>query len=145
MSKPRPTQAGVTYPLQPPDLPCGLLITALRTVICRCLWAEVNLLNITSVNAQNPQQVKDAMVNCVMAQRGVDKEGAEAYIENHHRMKIVAASLSPVLGMAVASKLSSMVKEVNIYPSGISFKVNAPEHMAMLEKYSQQKRYHRRP
>lgn len=90
MSKPRPTQAGITYPLQPPDLPCGLLITALRTVICRCLWAEVNIVNITSVNAQNPQQMKDAMVNCVMAQRGVDKAGTEAYIENHHRMKIVA-------------------------------------------------------
>jgi len=66
VSKPRPTQAGITYPLQPQDLPCGLLITALRTVICRCLWAEVNLLNITSVNAQNPQQVKDAMVNYAM-------------------------------------------------------------------------------
>lgn len=85
MSKPRPTQAGITYPIQPPDLPCGLLITAIRSVTCRCLWAEVNLLNITSINVQNPQQVKDGMVNYVMAQRGVDKAGAEAYIETYIR------------------------------------------------------------
>ncbi len=33
----------------------------------------VNLLNITSVDAQNQQQVKDAMVNYAMMQLGVDK------------------------------------------------------------------------
>jgi len=32
----------------------------------------VNLLNITSVDAQNQQQVKDAMVNYAMVQLGVD-------------------------------------------------------------------------
>ena len=99
----------------------------------------VNLLNITSVDAQNQQQVKDAMVNYAMVQLGVDKATAEAYIETYDGMKIVAASMSPVLGTTVASKLSALVKEANIYPSGISFKINQPEHLAQLDGYSQKK------
>ena len=99
----------------------------------------VNLLNITSVDAQNQQQVKDAMVNYAMQQLGVDKAKATAYIETYDGMKIVAASMSPVLGTAAANKLSAMVKEANIYPSGISFKINQPEHLAQLDGYSQKK------
>lgn len=99
----------------------------------------VNLLNITSVDAQNQQQVKDAMVNYAMVQLGVDKATAEAYVETYDGMKIVAASMSPVLGKAVASKLSTLVKEANVYPSGINFKVNLPEHLSQMDGYSQKK------
>ncbi|WP_050572340.1 cytidine deaminase-like fold-containing protein, partial [Serratia marcescens] len=69
----------------------------------------VNLLNITSVDAQNQQQVKDAMVNYAMVQLGVDKATAEAYIETYDGMKAVAASLTPVLGSAAAKQLSKIV------------------------------------
>ncbi|WP_024912763.1 hemagglutinin repeat-containing protein [Chania multitudinisentens] len=69
----------------------------------------VNLLNITSVDAQNQQQVKDAMVNYAMVQLGVDKATAEAYIETYDGMKIVAASLTPILGTAAAKQLSKIV------------------------------------
>jgi hypothetical protein len=99
----------------------------------------VNLLNITSVDAQNQQQVKDVMVNYAMVQLGVDKATAEAYVETYDGMKIVAASMSPVVGTAVASKLSSLVKEANAYPSGINFKVNLPEHLSQMDGYSQKK------
>jgi filamentous hemagglutinin len=99
----------------------------------------VNLLNITSVDAQNQQQVKDVMVNYAMVQLGVDKATAEAYVETYDGMKIVAASMSPVVGTAVASKLSSLVKEANAYPSGINFKVNLPEHLSQMDGYSQRK------
>ncbi|WP_310657665.1 VENN motif pre-toxin domain-containing protein, partial [Serratia nevei] len=71
----------------------------------------VNLLNITSVDAQSQQQVKDAMVNYAMVQLGVDKATAEAYIETYDGMKIVAASVTPVLGGAVASKLNTLVSK----------------------------------
>ncbi|EMY0613356.1 hemagglutinin repeat-containing protein [Serratia marcescens] len=69
----------------------------------------VNLLNITSVDAQSQQQVKDAMVNYAMVQLGVDKATAEAYIETYDGMKIVAASLTPVLGSAAAKQLGKIV------------------------------------
>ncbi len=69
----------------------------------------VNLLNITSVDAQNQQQVKDAMVNYAMVQLGVDKATAEAYIETYDGMKAVAASLTPVLGSAAAKQLGKIV------------------------------------
>lgn len=68
----------------------------------------VNLLNITSVDAQNQQQVKDAMVNYAMVQLGVDKATAEAYVETYDGMKIVAASMAPVLGAAAANKISAL-------------------------------------
>lgn len=68
----------------------------------------VNLLNITSVDAQNQQQVKDAMVNYAMAQFGVDKATAENDIETYDGMKIVAASMTPVLGTAAANKISAL-------------------------------------
>lgn len=99
----------------------------------------VNLLDITSVDAQNQQQVKDAMVNYVMTWRGVDKATAEQYVSTYDGMNIVAASLSPVLGKAVSDKLTGMVNKANQYPAGISFKVNQPEHLGAVEKYSQQK------
>ncbi|WBW60495.1 hemagglutinin repeat-containing protein [Klebsiella electrica] len=72
----------------------------------------VNLLNITSVDAQNQQQVKDAMVNYAMAQFGVDKATAENYIETYDGMKTVAASMTPVLGAAAANKISSLGQSV---------------------------------
>ncbi len=72
----------------------------------------VNLLNITSVDAQNQQQVKDAMVNYAMMQLGVDKSTAEAYIETYDGMKIVAASMAPVIGSAAANKISALGQRV---------------------------------
>ncbi|TCV90988.1 VENN motif pre-toxin domain-containing protein, partial [Biostraticola tofi] len=72
----------------------------------------VNLLNITSVDAQNQQQVKDAMVNYAMVQLGVDKATAEAYIETYDGMKIVAASVTPILGGGAASKLNTLVSKI---------------------------------
>ncbi|WP_284443708.1 VENN motif pre-toxin domain-containing protein, partial [Escherichia coli] len=54
----------------------------------------VNLLNITSVDAQNQQQVKDAMVNYAMVQFGVDRATAQAYVETYDGMKVVAASMA---------------------------------------------------
>ncbi|MEM6162714.1 DUF6862 domain-containing protein, partial [Erwinia sp. P6884] len=99
----------------------------------------VNLLNITSVDAQNQQQVKDAMVNYVMGWQGVDKATAESYVSTYDGMQMIASSLKPVLSAAVVSKLSVMVKEANIYPSGIDFKINQPEHLAQLDGYSQKK------
>ena len=99
----------------------------------------VNLLNITSIDAQNQQQVKDAMVNYAMVQLGVDKATAEQYVSTYDGMKIVTASLSPVLGKAVGDKLTVMVNKANQYPSGINFKINQPEHLAQLDGYSQKK------
>ncbi|WP_431191558.1 cytidine deaminase-like fold-containing protein [Pectobacterium colocasium] len=70
----------------------------------------INLLNITSVDAQSQQQVKDAMVNYAMVQLGIkDKAAAEAYIETYDGMKIVAASVAPVLGKAAAKQWSKIV------------------------------------
>lgn len=63
----------------------------------------VNLLNITSVDAQNQQQVKDAMV-----QLGVDKATAEQYVSTYEGMQIVAASMTPVIGSAAASKIETL-------------------------------------
>ncbi|CAK6490115.1 tRNA nuclease CdiA [Pantoea sp. Nvir] len=99
----------------------------------------VNLLNITSIDAQNQQQVKDAMVNYAMVQLGVDKATAEQYVSTYDGMKIVTASLSPVLGKAVGDKLTGMMNKANQYPSGINFKINQPEHLAQLDGCSQKK------
>ncbi|WFN56207.1 DUF6862 domain-containing protein [Dickeya lacustris] len=68
----------------------------------------VNLLNITSVDAQNQQQVKDAMVNYAMQMLGVDKATAEQYVSTYDGMKIVAASIAPVIGSAAASKIEAL-------------------------------------
>lgn len=68
----------------------------------------VNLLNITSVDAQNQQQVKNAMVNYAMVQFGVDKATAESYVETYDGMKVVAASMAPVIGAAAASKIEAL-------------------------------------
>nr|WP_276854951.1 hemagglutinin repeat-containing protein [Enterobacter oligotrophicus] len=68
----------------------------------------VNLLNITSVDAQNQQQVKDAMVNYAMVQFGVDKATAESYVETYDGMKIVAASMTPIIGAAASSKIEAL-------------------------------------
>ena len=74
----------------------------------------VNLLNITSVDAQSQQQVKDAMVNYAMQMLGVDKAAAEQYVSTYDGMKIVAASISPVLGGAAAEKLKGLMAESSI-------------------------------
>ena len=97
----------------------------------------VDLLNITSVDAQNQQQVKDAMVNYVMVQLGLDKATAENYIETYDGMKMVAASMTPVLGAAAASKLSTLAKKVVVYPSGINFKIDQPKHLATVDGFTQ--------
>jgi len=87
----------------------------------------VNLLNITSVDAQNQQQVKDAMVNYAMLQLGVDKLTAENYIETYDGMKTIAASMTPVLGAAAVSKLGTLTEKVVVYPSGINFRIDQSE------------------
>ncbi|WP_366926879.1 VENN motif pre-toxin domain-containing protein [Dickeya dadantii] len=74
----------------------------------------VNLLNITSVDAQNQQQVKDAMINYAMKQLGVDKATAEQYISTYDGMRVVAASVAPVLGAGVVGKLNSLMVESSI-------------------------------
>ncbi|MEE9682582.1 hemagglutinin repeat-containing protein [Lelliottia amnigena] len=66
----------------------------------------VNLLNITSVDAQNQQQVKDAMVNYFMVDKGVDRKTAEGYVETKQGMEIIAASITPLIGQAASNKLS---------------------------------------
>jgi len=68
----------------------------------------VNLLNITSVDAQNQQQVKDAMVNFAMTQLSVDKATAEQYVSTYEGMQIVTASMTPVIGPAAASKIEAL-------------------------------------
>ena len=97
----------------------------------------VNLLNITSVDAQNQQQVKDAMVNYAMVQLGVDKVTAENYIETYDGMKTVAASMTPALGVAAVSKLSTLAEKVVVYPSGINFKIDQPKHLATVDSFTQ--------
>jgi len=99
----------------------------------------VNLLNITSVDAQNQQQVKDAMVNYFMINLDVDQKTAQGYVETKQGMEIALASMTPLVGQAAANKISSLVNKANQYPSGISFKFNQPEHLAQLDGYSQKK------
>jgi len=69
----------------------------------------VNLLNITSVDAQNQQQVKDAMINYFMVNKGVDYETAKDYVELKKGAEIVLASVTPILGEAAAKQLSKIV------------------------------------
>ena len=97
----------------------------------------VNLLNITSVDAQNQQQVKDAMVNYAMVQFGIDKITAQNYVETYDGMKTVAASMTPVLGAAAVSKLSTLAEKVVVYPSGINFRIDQPKHLATVDGFTQ--------
>ncbi|EEP5105013.1 filamentous hemagglutinin N-terminal domain-containing protein [Salmonella enterica] len=69
----------------------------------------VNLLDITSVDAQNQQQVKDAMINYFMVTQGVDRQTAESYTETKQGLEIIAASVTPILGSAAAKQLSKIV------------------------------------
>jgi len=69
----------------------------------------VNLLDITSVDAQNQQQVKDAMINYFMVTKGVDRQTAESYTETKQGLEIIAASVAPILGSAAAKQLSKVV------------------------------------
>ncbi|HFO7632540.1 TPA: contact-dependent inhibition toxin CdiA, partial [Escherichia coli] len=99
----------------------------------------VNLLDITSVDVQNQQQVKDAMVSYFMATLGVDQKTAQGYVETTQGLEIAAASMTPLFGQAVANKITALVDKANKYPSGIGFKINQPEHLAQLDGYSQKK------
>ncbi|EIS9161223.1 hemagglutinin repeat-containing protein, partial [Escherichia coli] len=69
----------------------------------------VNLLDITSVDAQNQQQVKDAMINYFMVTKGVDRQTAESYTETKQGLESIAASVTPILGSAAAKQLSKIV------------------------------------
>ncbi|WP_374705148.1 hemagglutinin repeat-containing protein [Escherichia coli] len=69
----------------------------------------VNLLDITSVDAQNQQQVKDAMINYFMVTKGVDRQTAESYTETKQGLEIIAASVTPILGSVAAKQLSKIV------------------------------------
>jgi filamentous hemagglutinin len=97
----------------------------------------VNLLNFTSVDAQNQQQVKDAMANYAMSQLGVDKVTAENYVETYDGMQMIASSLKPVLGAAVVSKIGVMTRNIVIYPSGINFRIDQPKHLSMVDGFTQ--------
>ena len=63
------------------------------------------------------------MVNYTSQYLGIDKAAAEQYVSTYDGMKIVSASLTPVLGTAAASKLgtlfseTSLVKEATINPA----------------------------
>ncbi|QBR51433.1 hypothetical protein E2F51_16265 [Erwinia sp. QL-Z3] len=69
----------------------------------------VNLLNITSVDVQNQQQVKDALTQYAMDVLGVDRQTAQSYAETKQGMDIIVASVTPVLGSAAAKQLSKVV------------------------------------
>ncbi|WP_182611466.1 VENN motif pre-toxin domain-containing protein, partial [[Pantoea] beijingensis] len=69
----------------------------------------VNLLNITSADAQNQQQVKDALTQYAMDVLGVDRQTAQGYAETKQGMDIIVASVTPVLGSAAAKQLSKVV------------------------------------
>jgi len=69
----------------------------------------VNLLNITSVDAQNQQQVKDALTQYAMDVLGVDRQTAQGYAETKQGMDIIVASVTPVLGSVAAKQLNKVV------------------------------------
>lgn len=73
----------------------------------------MNLLNITSVDAQNQQQVKDALTQYAMDVLGVDRQTAQSYAETKQGMDIIVASVTPILGSAAASKLGNIITEAN--------------------------------
>lgn len=66
----------------------------------------VNLLDITSVDAQNQQQVKNVMINYFMVTKRVDRQTAESYTETKQGLEIIAASVTPLIGQAASNKLS---------------------------------------
>ena len=69
----------------------------------------VNLFDITSVDAQNQQQVKDTMINYFLVTKGVDRQTAESYTETKQGLEIIATSVTPILGSAAAKQLSKVV------------------------------------
>ncbi|WP_370570028.1 VENN motif pre-toxin domain-containing protein [Serratia sp. OS31] len=69
----------------------------------------VNLLNITSVDAQNKQQIQDAMINFFMTTKGVDYATAKDYAELKQGADIIIASVTPILGAAAAKQLGKIV------------------------------------
>lgn len=69
----------------------------------------VNLLNITSADAQNQQQIQDAMIDFFMTTKGVDYATAKDYAELKQGADIFVASFTPVLGAAAAKQLSKIV------------------------------------
>ncbi|WP_338554443.1 hemagglutinin repeat-containing protein [Pantoea agglomerans] len=69
----------------------------------------VDLLNITSVDAQNQQQVKEALMQYAMDVLGVDRQTAQGYAETKQGMDIVVAAVTPVLGSVAAKQLSKIV------------------------------------
>lgn len=101
----------------------------------------VNLLNITSVDAQNQQQVKDALTQYAMDVLGVDRKTAEGYAETKQGMDIIIASVTPIMGGAAASKLGNISTEANVKASllkemssqGIKY---APENIVQVAKNS---------
>lgn len=75
------------------------------------------------------------MVNYTMTQLGLDKATAEAYVETYDGMKIVAASVAPMLGEAAAGKLASFANKLRPAESIESFKIietYAPHEMGPL-------------
>ncbi|UAN22233.1 hypothetical protein KGP25_00345 [Enterobacter sp. JBIWA003] len=69
----------------------------------------VNLFDITSVDAQNQQQVKDTMINYFLVTKGVDRQTSESYTETKQGLEIIATSVTPILGSAAAKQLSKVV------------------------------------
>ncbi len=65
----------------------------------------VNLLNITSVDAQNQQQIQDAMINFFMTTKGVDYATAKDYTELKQGTDIIIASVTPILGFFIDAKM----------------------------------------
>uniref|UniRef100_UPI004055FB13 VENN motif pre-toxin domain-containing protein n=1 Tax=Lelliottia amnigena TaxID=61646 RepID=UPI004055FB13 len=66
------------------------------------------LLGITSVDAQHQQQVKDAMINYFMVTKGVNRQTAEDYAGTKQGVDIIVSSIAPIMGLAVANKVSSL-------------------------------------
>ena len=69
----------------------------------------VNLLNITSVDAQNQQQIQDAMINYFMVTKRVDYATAKDYTELKKGAEDFLASVTPILGAAAGKQLSKIV------------------------------------
>ena len=84
----------------------------------------VNLLNITSVDAQNQQQVQDALINFFMTTKGVDYATAKGYAELKQGSDIIVASLTPVLGAAAAKAINKIAGE-NVKINEANLKVKA--------------------
>ncbi|POG23958.1 hypothetical protein C2855_07595 [Aeromonas bestiarum] len=68
----------------------------------------VNLLDITTVDAQNQKQIQDAMINFFITTQGVDYETAKHYVELKQGAEIIAASVTPALGKVAAKQLNKI-------------------------------------